>query len=437
MAARDRALDLGYGIADDEITRSRVTVAHNRRAEHIAILGKTGSGKSHLVRYLAQQDIESGRGFAYFDLHGEATTFLAGVVASHESILDKDLSERLIVVQPADAEASVGLNPLEGHGANDRFVQIAEFSQVLRERWHLDSFGARTDELLRNALYVLAENNFTLLELGSLLAHSGFRATCLKAVANDEVRNYFELRYDQVSEPMRATMREPILNKTSAFTADHHFRHIIGQSRSTFSVLDALDRGLWIIFDLHKGKLGEEAVTLASLFFTVIKNALFARAKRDLFTLYCDEMQNLATYADSMDTVLSESRKFGISVVAANQFLEQYPPEMRAAILAVGTHIFFQLSSADAHQVAAALDSGKPLAELLKNLRRRHLVVKTGNFRWREAIVPTLREPQVDPADLLSRSRARWARPRTEVENEIRQRQRMAVTNVNAIHDWE
>jgi hypothetical protein len=57
----------------------------------------------------------------------------------------------------------------------------------------------------------------------------------LKNVTNRDIRQYFELRYDQVSGPMRGTMREPILNKTSAFTADPHFRHIVGQTRSTFS----------------------------------------------------------------------------------------------------------------------------------------------------------------------------------------------------------
>ena len=59
-----------------------------------------------------------------------------------------------------------------------------------------------------------------------------------------------------------------------------------------------------------------------------------------------------------LDTLLSEARKFGISVVSANQFLEQYPPQMRAAIMAVGTHIFFQLSSTDADKMARRSTAG-------------------------------------------------------------------------------
>ena len=126
------------------------------------------------------------------------------------------------------------------------------------------------------------------------------------------------------------------------------------------------------IINLAKGRLGEQAITLGSLIFTALKNALFTREKRTLFTLYCDEIQNLVAYGTGIETVLSEARKFGVSVVSANQFLEQYPPEMRAAILSVATHVFFQLSSADASQIAQALDGGRPLAEQLKNLPQRH-----------------------------------------------------------------
>jgi Helicase HerA, central domain len=434
----DQALHLGARWSEDGATGGRMTLSQNRRAEHVAILGKTGTGKSSLIRYLSRQDIHGGCGFAYFDLHGDATPFQLGTVAAFEQSSGKDLSEKLIVIEPADPEFSVGLNPLEQQGDNERFVQIAECAQVLKERWHLGSFGARTDELLRNSLWVLAERGLTLLELSPLLGNAVFRSQCLKGLTNLEVRQYFELRYDQASEPMRAVMREPILNKVSAFTADPHFRHIVGQQRSTFSVVEAMDRGHWIVLNLHKGQLGEQAATLGSLFLTTVKNALFSREKRDLFTLYCDEIQNLVTYGSGLETVLSEARKFGVSVVSANQFLDQYTQEMRSAILAVGTHVFFRLSAPDAQQIATALDGGRPLAELLKNLPRRRMVVKSGHERWQEALVPSVDAPKVDATDLYNRCRARWARRRSEIEEEIRRRQAVIGRSTKeALHDWE
>ena len=270
----DRAgMSLGYQVVEGQTTRQRVTLSQTRRTMHIAVLGKTGSGKSSLLRYLCLQDINAGRGFLFFDLHGEDTKFLLRAIAAREKELKVHLSDRLIVISPADPGSSVGLNPLEQ--AEPDFVQIAEFAEILKVRWGLDHFGARTDELLRNSLYVLSANGLTLLELAPLLTDAGFRAHCLKKTPNAEVRQYFEIRYGQASDPMKATMREPILNKTSAFTADPRFRHIVGQAKSTFSIREAMDQGFWIIADLPKGRLGTQSLTLASLLLTIAKNAIF------------------------------------------------------------------------------------------------------------------------------------------------------------------
>ena len=430
------AITLGFLVAEEQVTGRRVGLSATRRTMHMALLGKTGSGKSSLLKYLCLQDIEADRGFVYFDLHGDATPFLLRAIAAQEWKRHEDLSDRLIVISPADAEMSVGLNPLED--AEPDFVRIAEFAEVLKQRWGLDHFGARTDELLRNALFVLAANGLTLLELGPLLTLPGFRAKCLKQVPNAEVRQYFEVRYGQASEPMRATMREPILNKTSAFTADPRFRHIVGQTQSTFSMKEAMDQGYWIIVNLEKGKLGSHALTIGSLLFTSIKNALFTREKRSLFTVYCDEMQNFVAQSTDIETVLSEARKFGIGIVSANQFLDQYPVQMRAAILSIGTHVFFQLSSSDATTVSQILDGGKPLAERLKNLPQRHFLLKSGADRWVEACVPSVDESKASYRDLLNRSRTLRSRPRTEIEREIAQRHAgMNRTTDEVLHEWE
>jgi energy-coupling factor transporter ATP-binding protein EcfA2 len=411
-----RSLTLGQRVIDDQVTRRTVFLGTTSRTMHVATLGKSGSGKSSLLKHMSQQDIESDRGFVYFDIHGDATPFLLRVIAARERRLRRHLSDRLVVIAPGDPELSIGLNPLEQESPD--FVRIAEFAEVLKRRWHLDYFGARTDELLRNSLYALSANGMTLLELAPFLTHGGFRAACLKRVTNDEIGQYFELRYDQASEAIRATMREPILNKTSAFTADPHFRHIVGQERSTFSMKQAMDEGYWIIVNLEKGQLGEQALTLGSLIFTIIKNALFTREKRSLFTIYCDEIQNFVAYGGGgIETVFSEARKFGVGIVSANQFLEQHPP---------GTHVFFQLSSADAAQVAQALDGGASLTYCLKNLPQCRCVVKTGSDRWMEVCVPTVHDPKVDYTDLLNRSRYLRGRVRAHIDQDIRKRHERA-----------
>jgi len=429
-------LDLGLRVVDGQVTKRHVSLSNTRRAMHIAVLGKTGTGKSSLLRYLTLQDIEADRGFVYFDLHGDATPFLLAAINARERRLRRHLSDKVVLIEPADPFVSVGLNPLEQASSPD-FVRISEFAQVLKQRWALDHFGARTDELLRNSLYALSANGLTLIELSPFLTNSRFRAACLKRISNAEVRQYFEQRYDQTSESMRALMREPILNKVTAFTGGL-LRHVIGQAKSTFSIREAMDEGQWVIVNLAKGSLGEQAITLGSLIFTVLKNALFTREKRSLYTLYCDEIQNLIAYGSGIDTVLSEARKFGVGIVSANQFLDQYPAEIRAAILSIGTHVFFQLSSTDATQIAQALDGGKVLAEHLKNLYQRRCVVKSGADRWTEVRVADVRTPDYDYTDLLNRARYKRAMVRQHIEREIAKRQALLSRSAEeALNDFE
>jgi energy-coupling factor transporter ATP-binding protein EcfA2 len=430
------SLNLGFRVVDEEVTRRRVTLTTQDRMRHVVVLGKTGSGKSFLLRHMSEQDIEKDRGFIYFDLHGDATPFLMQVINARERRERRHLSDKLVLIDPSDPIMSVGLNPLEEESPD--FVRIAEVAEVLKRHWALDHFGARTDELLRNALYALSSNRLTLVEIVPFLTNGAFRAVCLTRVPNADVRQYFELRYDKASEAMQATMREPILNKTSAFTADPKFRHIVGQTHSTFSFREAMDEGYWIIVNLSKGRLGAQALTLGSLIFTMVKNALFARTKERLSTLYCDEIQNFVGQGSEIETVLSEARKTRTGFVSANQFLDQLPAEMRAALFSAGTHIFFQLSSTDAVQVSQMLDGGKPLAERLKNLYQRHAIVKSGPDRWTELRVPDISTPRVDCTDLFSRVRYTRGRVRAHVERDIAKRREGFLASHNEeIQDYE
>ena len=271
-SAPNDGLTLGWEICENQVTRIRVRLPHQKRAEHIVILGRTGSGKSSLLRAIATQDVRERRGFLAFDHHGDTTPFVLRLIAAEEQKTGTDLSARLIVIEPGDPEYSVGLNVLESDGKHPRFRQIAECAAILRKRWQLDTLGARTEELLRNALYVLSENKLTLLEVAPLLTSAPFRSRLLRSVENSDVRSFFESRYNAAKPGMQAAMSGPVLNKLSVFTADPHFRHLLGQAKSTFSLSHALDHGFWILLNLDKGRLGPESSTVASLFLGKIKH---------------------------------------------------------------------------------------------------------------------------------------------------------------------
>jgi energy-coupling factor transporter ATP-binding protein EcfA2 len=273
-------LTLGSEICETQVIRIPVRLPHQQRAEHVVVLGRTGSGKSSLLNAMARQDVRERRGFLVFDHHGDTTPFVLGLIAAEEQRTGVDLSPRLILIEPGDPDYSVGLNVLEPDGEHPRFRQIAECAAILKQRWQLDTLGARTEELLRNALYVLSENKLTLVEVGPLLTSAPFRARLLRSVENDDVRSFFASRYNAAKPGMQAAMSGPVLNKSSAFTADPHFRHLLGQPKSTFSISHALDRGFWILLNLDKGRLGPESGTAASLFLAKICTRSIAMRSR-------------------------------------------------------------------------------------------------------------------------------------------------------------
>ena len=292
--------------------------------------------------------------------------------------------------------------------------------------------------MLSNGLHVLAENNLTLLELSPVLTNLGFRTQCLRHVTNNEIRSYFENRYDALSEAMQQTMSAPVLNKLTGFTVDPKFRHLVGQQVSTFSIRKALEHNQQILLNLSKGALGEQAATFGSLFLSKLKSAVFSRKSKRLFTIYADEVQNLVSSDAALEVLFSECRKFAVSVVCSNQYLEQIPTTVRSAIAAIGTHIYFQLSPDDSQHVAHSLDGGKALAESLKNLPPRNFIVKSGSIPWRQAQVPHVVSSNISTSDLYNRCRNRWTKNRTEIEAEILRRQpTIKATAKEALDAWK
>jgi hypothetical protein len=343
-----------------------------------------------------------------------------------------------VVIAPGDPDWAVGLNVLAAEGEQEIFNQIAVFTAILRERFGIEHFGPRTEELLRNSLFALMANGLTLVELGPFLANAALRSKCLQAVQSLEIKEYFEERFEPLSPAMKAVMRDPVLNKVFAFTSDPRFRHILGQATSTFSFREALDEGMVVLIDLNKGQLGKNAATLGSLILTCLSAAIFRRQNRKVAAIYCDEAANLMNSETDLEVLFSESRKFGTAIIATGQYWAQWPPQMRAAADAIGTHIYFQLSAEDAPRAAAALGGDHQLAELLKNLPKQNFVVKTGHYPFRQVQVPHIDFPQADFSDLLQRSRQIYARRRQEVEREILARKLQATpAEREVLDDWE
>jgi DNA helicase HerA-like ATPase len=190
-------------------------------------------------------------------------------------------------------------------------------------------------------------------------------------------------------------------------------------------------QGHWVLVNLSRGILREHSHTLGNLIFAKLQFDVFARSRipmaaRRLFSIICDEVQNLAE--NDLITLLTEGRKFGVGITTANQFWDQLPKTLRGALLAAGTQVFFRLSSADAGTLASELSVGgrqRMLRELTALSRGQAMVRVGAEAPQRMILAPPpassrTRSAQVDA--LLALTVSRSMRSRTEIEHEIRRR---------------
>jgi len=394
-------------------------LAPTDRRRHLYLIGKTGTGKSTLLFNLMNADAESGRGFALLDPHGDLAVAIADSLPPERN--------DVIYIDPADLAFAAGFNPLHAVAPDQRALVTAHIVAAFRHIWG-NSWGPRLEYILTEALRLLLDTpGTTLLGLPRLLVDDGYRERLLKQARDSLVRTFWQSEFANYPERLKAEAVAPLQNKIGTLLSAPAIRNMLGQPRSTLNLSRIMDRGQMLIVNLAKGRLGEApAHLLGALLVTGFAQAAAARAnqpeqeRRD-FTLYADEFQNFAT--DSFAGILSEARKYRLSLVLAHQFLGQLPLLLRQAVFGnAGSMVVFRVGAEDAPLLAAEL-----------GLANAQAVIDTGNFKaWTKlmrdgqpldahvlATFPS--EPGITGrfAAVRARSRARHCRPREAVENRI------------------
>jgi hypothetical protein len=218
---------------------------------HLYIVGKTGTGKSTLLYILMRADLESGRGFALLDPHGDLAIAVADATPAWR------IAQGVIYLDPSDLGHPVSFNPLSGVAPDRRPLVAAHVVAAFQHIWGA-SWGPRLEYILSNALRLLLDApGSTLLGLPKLLADEGYRG-CLLAHARDPmVRNFWQAEFAQYSERFASEAIAPIQNKIGALLSPPAIRNMLGQVKSAIDVRAIMDRGQVLIVNLSKGKLGE------------------------------------------------------------------------------------------------------------------------------------------------------------------------------------
>jgi excisionase family DNA binding protein len=347
-------LKLGLYWSENKQEYQIARIAEADRSTHFYVIGATGTGKTKFLEYLIMQDIEKRNGFGVIDPHGDLIDDIEGYLIFRYGQNEAAISDRVILIDPTDPNFTVTFNPLERIPGVSAAEQANELINAFKKIWS-DSWGVRMEDLMRNSLIALAEEKLTLTELPQFLTHRTFRQSILAKVSHPLVREYFE-RFDNLTDRGQVTWIEPVTNKINAFFSDERVRQMFSFERSSFNLREIMDQQKFLLIKLDKGKLKESADLLGSLLMAKIQMAAFSRSdipqeKRIPFYLYIDEFQNFAS--ESFAVILSEARKYGLSLIMAHQTLAQIPEELRNLILAnTGIQVYFRLNRHDASLLA-------------------------------------------------------------------------------------
>jgi CxxC-x17-CxxC domain-containing protein len=418
---------------NNEITTFAETTFRNRklkfgikvddRRRHMYLIGKTGMGKSTILENMIVADIRAGRGVAVVDPHGDLA----------EKVMQYIPAERVkdvIYFNPSDTEFPIAFNIVEAVDIKVRHLVASGLVGVFKKLW-ADSWGPRLEYILRNAiLAVLDYPNSTLLSVIQMLSDKNYRKKVMAEVKDPVVKSFWLKEFASYADKFASEAVSPIQNKVGQFLSSSLIRNIVGQTRSSIDVREAMDQGKILILNLSKGHIGEDnSALLGAMMITKIQLAAMSRVdipekERKDFYLYIDEFQNFST--ESFATILSEARKYHLDLIIAHQYMEQLTDEVKAAVFGnVGTLVAFRVGAVDAEELVKEFTPTFTEEDIL-NLPKYEFYVKlmidgvaSAPFSAR-GLPPLTEEERTHNLDkAIEWTRQHYAKPQAEVEAEI------------------
>lgn len=351
FAENEIALGWYHNEERNELRTARIAWEPQAGRPHAYLVGGSGTGKSKLLEAMILQDIALGRGFGVIDPTGDLVENVKGWLCNETW---HDLEDDIVLLDPLRPESTVVFNPLDRIPGVSIEEQALHLVNAFKKIWE-DAWGARMEDLLRNTLIVLQENDLTLAELPLFLIDGAFRSKALRNSKHPIAQDYFR-RFLDLTDKTRNEWMESTLNKVDAFLADSRVRQALSGNRSSFDLRQIMDNSRVLLVRLDRGRLPESGDLLGSLLMAKIEMAAFSRSDtlrshRVPFALYVDEFQNFAS--ENFVETLAEARKYGLCLTMAHQNLAQMPRSLLASALGnCDLQLFFRVSRSDAEVLA-------------------------------------------------------------------------------------
>jgi len=417
-----------------------IRIKREDRRRHTYIIGKSGVGKSQLMAAMAIQDIINGEGVCVLDPHGDLITDILGRVPPERA-------EDVILFAPADIERPLALNLLEydpRYPEQKTFV-INEMIKIFDKLYDLKATGGPIfEQYIRNAMLLVMsdpETGSTLMEIPKVLADPEFRKMKLSRCGDPTVVDFWKKEAEKAGgDAALANVVPYVTSKLTQFISNDTMRPIIGQQKSSFNLRDVMDRQKILLVDLSKGQVGEMnafllgMILVGKMLMSALSRTDIPQDKRKDFYLYIDEFQNFTT--DSINSILSEARKYKLNLIIAHQYLGQLvkgqDTSIRDAVFGnAGTWILFKIGSDDAQIMEKEFEPVFNQFDLI-NIEKFTAYVKLliDNTASRAFSMKTLNPlPGVFREELAGKiktlSRLKYGQDRNIIEAEIKRRTKM------------
>ncbi len=338
------------------------------------LIASSGMGKSTIMINMFLQDIQAGQGAVFIDAHGDAIQNLLGLIP------ESDVN-RCIYFNPDDPNWIPLWNPLQlstntqPHVLADNFVSA--FERVSRD------WGDRLATILRNGIIGLAEcPESTLLDLFNLARRKTdeseeIRERVIENASDDSVRNFWDKDFlkDYKEEALTA-----VKHKLTRLMPGGTIKAMFSQSENRLNFRSIMDEGKILFVDL--APLGADSrKLLGSLILTLFHTTALSRfdtppKDRKRFAIYADEA-HLFVSADAIESIVTQTRKFGVNLCIANQYTSQFRSQQIDALSSVGTTIMGRLDAKDSRFYIKDLQ-GKVEVDDLTSLERYEMIARIG-----------------------------------------------------------
>ncbi|OGP30379.1 MAG: hypothetical protein A2067_00775 [Deltaproteobacteria bacterium GWB2_42_7] len=217
--------------------------------------------------------------------------------------------------------------------------------------------GAMFEQYFRNSAFLVMEDpesGSTLLEITRVLADKQFRDMKLAKCKNPIIKQFWVSAEQTSGDQSLANFVPYISSKFDNFISNDIMRPVVLQQNSVFNFRKIMDEKKILLVNLSKGRLGDINANLIGLVL-VGKIQMAALSRVDMFGkpindfyLYIDEFQNVTT--DSIASILSEARKYRLSLNIAHQYINQLEENIKNAVFGnVGSMAVFRVGTEDAN----------------------------------------------------------------------------------------